>query len=211
MTGNAPFVIRPARPRDARAVLGLLEDATDWLADRGLDQWQGSATRREEGVRCDIAVNALWVVTQHGRVVATITVDHLADTDFWRPTDRVRSALYVHRMAVARSHTGRNLGAAMLDWAAERVVRSGRTLLRLDAWSTNEDLHQYYKNLDFAMVRNVPVPGRGSGALFERPAFVRSGLGPRLRPPSAAMCPAHLAVPPGRRGGDLAPRHPAGA
>ncbi|MHA6780110.1 GNAT family N-acetyltransferase [Pseudonocardia saturnea] len=179
-------MIRQARPRDTPAILNLLAEATGWLAEKGIDQWQGPLGRRESLIRRDTGVRAVWVVTHLGRVTATITVDHLADADFWRPDDRVRSALYVHRMAVARSEAGIGLGAATLDWAADRVVKSGRTRLRLDAWATNDALHQYYKGLGFDMIRNEPVPGRGSGALFERPAFVKLGGGPPLLTPAAA-------------------------
>lgn len=155
-------------------------------------------------------MRAVWVVTRRGRVVATITIDHLADADFWRKTDRVRSALYVHRMAVARRESGIGLGAAMLDWAAERVVRAGRSRLRLDAWATNTGLHQYYEKLGFVRVRFETVPGRGSGALFERPATDRQGLGPELVPYVARpLVPPTTVVPHDdeglRVGGDLVP------
>lgn len=187
---DATYVIRQARPRDAEAIMGLLAEVTQWLADKGLDQWQGPTDRRETLVNRDIGVRAVWVVTHLGRVVATITVDHLADTDFWCSRDRVRSALYVHRMAVARSEAGIGLGAAMLNWAASRVACDGRTRLRLDAWATNDALHQYYTNLGFEMIRNTPVPGRGSGALFERAASVKLGIGPPLVTPAAARAAA---------------------
>lgn len=190
MIEDAAYVIRQARPRDTKAIMGLLAEATGWLKAKGLDQWQGPIDRRETLVKRDIGVRAVWVVTHVGRVVATITVDHLADTQLWREEDRVRSALYVHRMAVARSESGIGLGAALLDWAANRVVRSGRTRLRLDAWASNEALHRYYKSLGFDMIRNIPVLGRGSGALFERPALTQLGIGPPLVTPAAAARPA---------------------
>ena len=190
MIDNAAYVIRQARPRDAQPIMELFAEATRWLAGKGLDQWQGPTDRRGTLIRRDIGVRAVWVVTHLGRVVATITVDDLADDDFWRRTDRVRSALYVHRMVVARSEAGIGLGAALLDWAAERARRKGRARLRLDAWATNDALHQYYKNLEFEMLRNTPVPGRGSGALFERSASVRLGIGPPLVSPAAARAAA---------------------
>ncbi len=43
------------------------------------------------------------------------------------------------------------------------------------AWVTNGRLHDYYKALGFDHVRTEVVEGRGSGALFIRPASYRHG------------------------------------
>jgi GNAT superfamily N-acetyltransferase len=191
---DTSYTIRPAGTGDLWAVLRLLGDATGWLADKGLDQWQGqgAARRRKVKVQTDIAAGVLFVVEHLGRVIATITVDEFADADFWKRKDRPRDALYVHRMAVARTNAGVGLGAAMLDWAAVRAERVGRPLLRLDAWATNTALHGYYRSLRFAHVRTEDVPGRGSGALFARPSEVRTGTGPVLVERPRALASGHL-------------------
>jgi GNAT superfamily N-acetyltransferase len=158
----AAYRVRPARDRDIRGVMSLLDEASIWLGEKGLDQ------------------GTLHVVEHGPLLVATITVDGFADADFWKVEDDVLSGLYAHRMAVARREAGRRLGSAMLDWAGERALACGRTLLRLDAWVTNGALHTYYKNLGFEHVRTEEVADRGSGALFERAATLRLGQGPAL-------------------------------
>jgi hypothetical protein len=40
--------------------------------------------------------------------------------------------------------------------------------MRMNVWSTNGRLHDYYRALGFKHVRTVDIPGRMSGALFER-------------------------------------------
>ncbi|ASO21073.1 hypothetical protein AHOG_17240 [Actinoalloteichus hoggarensis] len=56
----------------------------------------------------------------------------------------------------------------MLNWANNYALgKVGK--LRLDAWKTNADLHQYYLNQGFFYMGTVHIPGRRSGALFERP------------------------------------------
>lgn len=192
------FPVRRARPADLDAIMELIAAAAAWLATRGLDQWQGAMERRRIQVHVDVVAGTVWVVEDAGRIVATVTVDEFADTDFWEESDRVEQALYVHRMAVARSHKGRGLGAALLNLANDLARGRHRRFLRLDAWSTNADLHAYYKGLGFEMRRNRPVPGRGSGALFERPVRVPVAtpcvLLPearfRIRAARRAPCPA---------------------
>jgi GNAT superfamily N-acetyltransferase len=174
------YRIRRADAQDVEQIMALVDEAISWLANVGLDQWQRGRRRQRDHLDTDVAEGTVFVVEREDRVVATITVDRFADTDFWRKKDRPRNALYVHRMAVLRAEAGIGLGAAMLDWAAGQVQRCGRTWLRLDAWRTNGRLHVYYKDLGFEKVRTEIVEGRGSGALFARPASYRHGGGPEL-------------------------------
>lgn len=181
MTGGAAgYRIRAAGAADLDPIMSLLDEAVAWLAGLGLDQWQGSRARQRAHVETDLAEETVFVVEHRDRLVATITVDQFADADFWRDGDDIHNALYVHRMAVARDEAGVGLGSAMLDWAAERTRRCGRSWLRLDAWSTNDKLHFYYEQLGFELVRNDRVEGRGSGALFARSVHSRGGGGPTL-------------------------------
>lgn len=175
------YSIRRARWADLDAVGVLLEKAAVWLAEHGSDQWQGPVIRRRDYVERDIAEETVHVVDADGQVGGTITVDMFADTDFWRRDDDVRSALYVHRMAVSRDLAGVGLGSAMLDFAGRLAESSGRMFVRLDAWRTNAKLHDYYLKQGFELVRIEDLPHRGSGALFQRPATWTVG-GPRLDP-----------------------------
>lgn len=187
MTDEAPNRIRRAQPDDAARIMTLLDEAIQWLAAQRLDQWQNSVNRQRAHLRTDIGAETVFLVECDEAVVATITVDEFADSDFWKPSDNVKSALYVHRMAVARAKAGMGLGSAMLDWAAARAERCNKAWLRLDAWRTNGGLHVYYKDLGFEMVRNDLVPGRGSGALFQRPVTELHGGGPLLVDASAPL------------------------
>ena len=85
--------------------------------------------------------------------------------------------MYVHRMVVARDLGGRNLGAAMLDWAGRHAQRHGKPWVRLDAWRTNTALHRYYLDRGFHRVRTCELAWRGSGELFQRRAAVQLGVG----------------------------------
>jgi hypothetical protein len=56
----------------------------------------------------------------------------------------------------------------MLDWSAGRAFAAELTWLRLDAWTTNRRLHDYYRRRGFTHVRTVG--SRVSGACFQRAA-----------------------------------------
>ncbi|MFB7617154.1 GNAT family N-acetyltransferase [Kitasatospora sp. NPDC056181] len=158
--------IRPASRDQLGEVEALLTGASEWLASRGIDQWQFPPRR-------DRLVSAMdrgecFLACLDGVPVATFTVDDQADPEFWEASDAPEDALYVHRMAVAREVAGRGLGGNLLDWASDRAAAKGKPFLRLDAWKTNPGLQSYYLGQGFRLVRVVDLPHRPSGALFER-------------------------------------------
>jgi GNAT superfamily N-acetyltransferase len=114
-----------------------------------------------------------------------VTVDDRADPEFWTDADKPDTALYIHRMAIIRALAGREIGAAMMDWASARAADAGKRWLRLDAWARNVKLHQYYERLGFELVRLLQFEHRGSGALYQRPADYQERIGPSLSPQSA--------------------------
>lgn len=185
MALSRTLTIRRATGDDAAAVTALIREAITWLAERGTDQWQGERFGHPDRIAASIASGTTWVVDDTTELVATVLLDDVGDPEFWPSDDLGRSSLYVHRMVVARSHAGRGIGAALLDWAGQQAIAQGRGLLRLDAWATNSDLHRYYLGQGFTQVRTLHLSHRGSGALFQRPATAHSGTGPTLSPSSA--------------------------
>lgn len=81
-------------------------------------------------------------------------------------------------MVVDDGARGSELGAALLDWAAWRARKAGKSWLRLDVWKSNSALHQYYLDRGFSFVRMDGNPADPSGACFQRPASIELHLGP---------------------------------
>jgi GNAT superfamily N-acetyltransferase len=165
---KAGLSIRRATPADIPTVVDLWNEAKDWLASKGLDQWQYPI--KMHNVRSAVERGVCWLVEPaHGPAIATVTLDTEADPALWTPDERADRAFYVHRLVVRRDEARNNLGADILDWASEQARSTGRTVLRLDAWTNNPGLHAYYRDRGFHLVRIVDHPS-GSGALFERGA-----------------------------------------
>ncbi|HEX8631800.1 MAG TPA: GCN5 family acetyltransferase, partial [Catenuloplanes sp.] len=151
-------------------------ERVEWLTAQGEDQWSIPLPR--SAVAATVSTGQTWLVWD-GQPVATITltawpdVDHLWKPDrdpeaLWRPEDDPADALYAAKMLIPLARSGSALGADLLDWAAGRAYDAGLTWLRLDAWTTNTRLHDYYRGQGFRHVRTVT--NRVSGACFERPA-----------------------------------------
>lgn len=167
------LLIRPGRLDELDIVEGLLREASAWLASRGIDQWQYPPHR--DRITAALERGVCFLAFEDDRPIATIQVDDVADPEFWTPADDPEAALYVHRMAASRHIAGRDTGANLLEWAAERAATQGKPWLRLDAWKDNAGLHRYYERAGFTLLRIVDLPHRRSGALFQRPSAPHRG------------------------------------
>ena len=121
---------------------------SEWLVASGRALWDP-----DELSHADIAKRAhageLVLAFDDGRPIACM---YLQDTDapYW-PEARDSEALYVHRLAVCRSHGGRGISQAMLDWAATEARRIGRPFIRLDT-EMRPSLLALYENAGFRRV-----------------------------------------------------------
>jgi GNAT superfamily N-acetyltransferase len=168
---------------DIVEVVSLWNRSAAWLRSKGLDQWQYPV--KWENIRRTVADGTCWLVTiGDGRTIGTITVEYTADP-YWLPTDDPNDAVYIHRMVVDDGARGSELGSALLDWAARRARKAGRSWLRLDAWKSNPALHKYYLDRGFNLVRIDDDASDPSGACFQRPASVELHLGPEVIEDSA--------------------------
>jgi hypothetical protein len=105
----------------------LIREAAEWLASKGIDQWQrpwpdwaGQRVR----ILNDLFKGKTWLVREGKIIAATITVDtneplDLDERPVWPPDKSQRSALYVRRLIVSLRYARLGLGAALLDWAAD--------------------------------------------------------------------------------------------
>jgi GNAT superfamily N-acetyltransferase len=171
------YLIRPGRPDDVATILRWRTETAAWLSRQyGSDQW--TIPFPPERVLATITAGQTFMVHRRDQEapVATITVNDFADPVLWTPEERADPARYVHKLTVVRSEAGRELGVLLLDWAGQKAATAGARWLRLDCWSTNHHLHAYYRKHGFAHVRTVHE--RASGALFQRPAGLRTYTGP---------------------------------
>jgi GNAT superfamily N-acetyltransferase len=143
----------------------ILREVSNWLASSGRELWD-----LDEISDADIAKRAsigeLVLAFDNGSAVACM---YLQDTDapYW-PEARDGEALYVHRLAVRRSHSGRGVSRAMLDWAVAEARRVGRPFVRLDT-ELRPALLTLYENAGFRRVDSGTIKvGMHDVVRFER-------------------------------------------
>lgn len=167
--------MRPAILGDLPLICRLRVQRTAWLTARGSDQWTVAGRGRPIEIFAGAVGRALdagetWIAEVDGEPAGTITVNHRADPGLWSPWE-LAEAVIVHFMIVDLRFAGRQVGHHMLAHATELALHQHRPWVRLDAWTTNTELHDYYRRAGFTMTRIAGPAATGpSRALFERPA-----------------------------------------
>ncbi|WP_083868589.1 GNAT family N-acetyltransferase [Nocardia niigatensis] len=191
--------LRRARIADLGTITRFRLQRTSWLAARGSDQW----TRAGRGLPIETFVRSVahavrqgetWIAEVDGEAAGTITVNDRADENLWSPGE-LADAVIIHYMIVDLRFAGNRVGESLLAHAAHLARLQHRTWVRLDAWTTNDDLHAYYRRAGFHLARIAGGAATGpSRALFERPtAAWPHPVAPR--PTLTAGEPTHFTLP----------------
>lgn len=138
-----------------------------WLARRhpGVDQWQAPYPRANLERWVERGETFMAAFHPGGPSIATVTSSSEGDPELWTPDELEVPARYVSKLNVTRALTGGRYGVGLMDWARTKAAVAGAEVVRIDVWTTNTALHDFYRQLGFEYVRTVP--GVNSGALFE--------------------------------------------
>ncbi len=167
------LTLRRATADHRETIIRLIDDAAVWLQTQGTDQWaQPWPTRhaRDSRIVGDLHSRRTWIGWDNGTPAATITVDPHPNVA-WPDELRMDPAVYVHRLVVSRPYARVGLGGQLLDWAAWKAWRDHQALwVRLNAWTTNRKLHDYYRKQGFDLCGISADDDYPSGAMFQRPS-----------------------------------------
>lgn len=183
MTAPALY-LRRGRRADIDTIYRWRHETAAWLArTHGTDQWSTPYPRENLERWVDRGETFMASLEPGGEPVATITSSSEGDPALWTPAELAEPARYVSKANVVRAHAGRDIGATLLTWTRHTAAEAGADVVRIDVWTTNEKLHDFYHRLGFRYLRTVPATN--SGALFEIPAERAPRL-PITGPPDAA-------------------------
>ena len=166
-----------ADPSDMLTVIGLIEDARNWLWVKDKDQWAKpwpDEESRDARVLRGLRAGETWIVWDGITPAATITVTPQRDPDVWSASactcDLGERAVFVHRLITARKYSNSGLRAELLDWAGLRGHRlHSAKWIRTDVWSTNKALHDFLRWRGFEPCGFCADPQYPSGTLFQKP------------------------------------------
>lgn len=189
MTDNPQ--LRRGTTSDADTIIGLIDEAAGWLRGKDTDQWATawpSRAARDGRIHRGLRNGNTWIAEAGGQPIATITCRPHGNQKLWTPREDRTPAIYLSRLIVTRSAAGLGLGAAMIDWAGARGLSEWNAQwIRIDVWTTNVALHNYYEKRGFRFCRIASCQAEDypSAALFQKPTSevdlavtTRFGMGP---------------------------------
>lgn len=171
------FRIRPARMTDMALIIDLINESAEWLqAEKKSDQWEKpwpNVAARDQRIRRGIKLGRTWMVEGTEGLIGTVSYGRGGNKKLWKQRERNQPAVYVSRLIISRRHSGKAIGAALIDWAGQRGARAwGALWIRVDVWTTNNALQNYYLELGFEHVRTYKFDDAWeypSAALFQKP------------------------------------------
>jgi GNAT superfamily N-acetyltransferase len=138
------MVVRKLAVSETQTFLAFLTEAQEWLKAKGIDQWTYPFS--EDAILDSVVRGEVFVMIKTGKIKACVSLFPRKD-DYWG--DVKGAALYLHRLIVPRSQTGRGFGEQLLKWAEDYTRDQGIPNLRLDCISSNEKLRDYYQQRGF--------------------------------------------------------------
>lgn len=157
--------IERALPQHAPLAAALLKEAALWLVEIGQKNWEPEWFVPEYFAE-NAACGELWLGWHEQTPVATMLLME-TDSDFW-PNDLPGEALYLHKLAVARSAAGQGVAQAMLAKAEQLTREAGAGLLRLDCRADRPKLRAVYESAGFTLVDERIVFGWFPAARYEK-------------------------------------------
>jgi GNAT superfamily N-acetyltransferase len=139
-------VVRPTYAGEAPLVSSVLQEAAEWLRQRGDPLWSTD----------ELAPSAICADVDGGRYVLAL-VSELAigtarltteDPLFW-PDAITGEAMYLHRLAVRRAHAGGATSRLIVDFGCAHAKNLGCAYLRLDCDASRASLRSLYEALGF--------------------------------------------------------------
>jgi len=133
--------ITAADQDDISTIVTILTEATEHKAAHSDMAWGTGAFTNEE-VAEYMVTHPMYIVKINTEAVGTFSITW-EDTHIWGKQEL--DAGYIHRLAVRHGFHSKDLGEAIINWAAAETKKQGRTLLRLDCPLDNKKLRAYYE------------------------------------------------------------------
>ena len=141
--------IRRASAADTDVLVEILSEAANWVRTLdGSEMWVENELDRRH-VQAEAEAGLFVVAAIQGAVVGVVRFQ-LEDALFWPDID-TRGSAFVHRLAVRRSHAGRGVAHALLQWAADTARALGKEHLRLDCDADRVRLRATYERFGFRL------------------------------------------------------------
>jgi ribosomal protein S18 acetylase RimI-like enzyme len=136
--------ILPAVSEDSVTIFDLYDKAIEFQQTVFDKTWISFAP---ELVATEITDKRLWKIIDDGEIANIFSIT-FGDPILWG--DRSNApAIYIHRIVTDPRFRGRGYVQAITDWSKQFAAENGLRFVRMDTWSDNQKLLDYYQNCGF--------------------------------------------------------------
>jgi ribosomal protein S18 acetylase RimI-like enzyme len=138
---------------DLEQVFELFEHSNNYQEKKGYPVWRNYD---KNAIIKDIEDKNHYKVVLDSKTAIVFSVRY-SDKVIWRELDKGNS-IYLHRIVVNPEFKGQRLFGSILDWVIEHSKQKGLMSIRLDTWSANPTIINYYRSFGFTFIENYTTP-----------------------------------------------------
>jgi GNAT superfamily N-acetyltransferase len=148
--------VREGMPQDIDAVLAMGDEAVGWMIARGTamqwgtEPWTGNEKREQAIYLGLLGQGARIAETDEGELVGVLLTSRQGPSTALDVGER---ELYINWLLTSRRHSGRGIGALLIEEAKAMAAKRGIDLIRVDCWAgDNGALVRVYEGYGFRRV-----------------------------------------------------------
>lgn len=135
--------------------------AKDDLIQQGIYQWTTNYPNSKH-IKEDIKNDYLYILKNNDAVVGAICLNEIQDAEYekidWQfKGDKI---LVIHRLVIKPNQQHKGYAKDLMDFAEQFAIKNGYSSIRLDAFTKNKRVLQFYKNRDYQIRGQVYFPER---------------------------------------------------
>ncbi len=138
--------------KDLTIIFRLYDLATAYQKSKSNNHWQPFSPQL---IETEIKEQRHWKIVKDETIVCIFSTS-TDDSLIWGEKDNA-SSLYLHRIATDPNHRGSNYVPLILEWVKANARRTGIKFIRLDTFSKNQKLVDYYLKCGFTLLRVVTL------------------------------------------------------
>jgi len=144
---NIEYGVENTTLNDLGFIYWLYEEAIKYQKKNGYFGWQEVDKTH---LQKEIEHKLHYKVVQDNTILCAFGVV-FSDPNIWRTMDQGKS-IYLHRIVVNPNFKGQKQFAKVLQWAIDYALAHGLDSVRMDTWTANPAIIEFYKKYGFKFV-----------------------------------------------------------
>jgi GNAT superfamily N-acetyltransferase len=144
--GPETIVVRPSRIGESPLVSSILQEAAEWLQQRGDPLWSLPEIE-PDAISMDVDAGCYLLAFAGKEAVGTARLT--PDDPLCWPDAMPGEAAYLHRLSVRRAQAGGTVSRIIMNWTCAHAQSRGYAYLRLDCEAARPRLRNLYESMGF--------------------------------------------------------------